>query len=79
MRIPRNFSGQTVARVLVRELQYSIVHQRGSTIVLETEKPAHQRIVIPDHKILRIGTLNAIVKAVAAHKQMAKDEVIGLF
>ena len=54
MRIPRNLSGQKVAQVLAKKLDYRVIHQRGSHIVLETEEPAHQRIAIPDHESLRI-------------------------
>ena len=79
MRIPRHLSGQAVTKVLVSRLEYRIVHQRGSHIVLETDEPAHQRIAIPDHKILRVGTLNSIIRAVANHKRVSKDEIIALF
>ena len=65
MKIPRNLSGRTVAEVLVNKLQYRIVHQRGSHIVLETETPAHQRIVIPDH--------------MASHKHVSRGEIVCLF
>jgi hypothetical protein len=41
---------------------------RNMHVVIETEDPYHHRIAIPDHKVLRIGTLNAIAKAVAQHK-----------
>ena len=79
MRIPRNLSGQKVAQVLVKELGYRVVHERGSHIVLETDKPAHQRIAIPDHRSLRIGTLNAIIRVVADHKNLSKADIIALF
>jgi len=78
MRIPRNLSGQTVAQVLVKNLEYRVIHQRGSHIVLETDEAAHQRIAIPEHRSLRIGTLNAIIRAVAAHKHVSKDEILTL-
>ena len=61
MKIPRDLSGRAVAQALVQSLEYPIVHERGSHIDLETETPRHQRIVIPDHKSLRIGMLNAII------------------
>jgi len=79
MKIPRNLSGREVVQVLVKKMQYNIVHQRGSHIVLETEIPSHQRIVIPDHKYIRIGTLNALINKVAKHKGIDKDELITLF
>ena len=79
MRIPRNLSGKTVTQVLAKRLEYRIIHQRGSHIVLETDEPAHQRIAIPDHNVLRIGTLNSIIRIVANHKRVSKDEIISLF
>lgn len=78
MKLPRDLSGRAVARVLEKSLGYRIVHERGSHIVLETESPAHHRIAIPDHRNLRIGTLNAIIKAIAAHKDLHKDDVIAI-
>jgi predicted RNA binding protein YcfA (HicA-like mRNA interferase family) len=48
----------------------------GSHIILQTQQPTPHRIAIPAHKSLRIGTLNAILAAVAAHKNAAKEEVL---
>jgi hypothetical protein len=44
--------------------------------VLQTEQPSHHRIAVPAHKSLRIGTLNAILKAVARHKNASRDEIL---
>ncbi len=33
-------------------------------------------LVIPDHNSLRVGTLNAIIKAVASHKCIDKNRVV---
>jgi predicted RNA binding protein YcfA (HicA-like mRNA interferase family) len=76
MRLPRNLSGRAVSRALVKNLEYRIVHERGSHIVLENESPTHQRIAIPDHSSLRVGTLNAIIKSIASHKGIDKNQVI---
>ncbi|MGA2379663.1 MAG: type II toxin-antitoxin system HicA family toxin [Spirochaetia bacterium] len=78
MKLPRDLSGREVAEALVRKLDYRVVHERGSHIVLQTDAPSHQRIAIPDHKNLRLGTLNAILKAVASQKHIEKDAVIAL-
>jgi len=43
---------------------------------LETEEPSHQRLVIPDHKTLRIGTLVAILRAVATHKGIERQAIL---
>ena len=76
MRLPRDLSGRAVARTLIKNLGYRIIHERGTHIVLETESPVHQRIAIPDNRSLRVGTLNAIIKAIASHKDIEKNEVI---
>jgi hypothetical protein len=52
------------------------VHQAGSHIILETSEPAHQRIAIPDHHPLRLGTFGGILRAVARHKGVARDAII---
>jgi predicted RNA binding protein YcfA (HicA-like mRNA interferase family) len=53
-----------------------LVHQVGSHLVLETETPGHQRIAIPAHETLRIGTLQAILRAIAAHKGVDRDDLL---
>jgi predicted RNA binding protein YcfA (HicA-like mRNA interferase family) len=79
MKLPRDLGGREVVDALVKKLDYHIVHERGSHIVLETDSPSHQRIVIPDHKNLRLGTLSAILRAVASHKHIGKEEIAALF
>jgi len=48
----------------------------GSHIALETETPTHQRIAVPDHKSINIGTLTSILRAVAAHKGVSRDDIL---
>jgi hypothetical protein len=43
---------------------------------LQTEIPQHHRISIPDHKPLRIGTLNAILRQVAAAKGVTRQDIL---
>lgn len=76
MRLPRNLSGKELAAILCRHWDYRIVHQVGSHIILQTEIPSHQRIPIPSHAFLRIGTLNAILRVVAIHKEVRKEEIL---
>jgi predicted RNA binding protein YcfA (HicA-like mRNA interferase family) len=57
-------------------LGYQQVHQVGSHIILQTRQPAPHRIAVPAHNSLRIGTLNAILTAVATHKNVAKAEIL---
>jgi predicted RNA binding protein YcfA (HicA-like mRNA interferase family) len=64
---PRCF-GQHLASVLCRGWQYRRVHQSGSYVIIETEEPSHQRVAVPNHHAIRVGTLNAILRAEATHK-----------
>ena len=73
MKLPRGLIGREVVDALVRRLDYRIVHERGGHVVLETDPPSHQRIVVPDHRSLWLGTLSAILRVVAAHKRIGKD------
>ena len=76
MKIPRDLSGYDLVQVLCREWGYRVVHQEGSHVVLETDDPAHQRLAVPAHKHLRLGTLNAILRAVANHKGVERTSII---
>lgn len=51
----------------------------GSHIILQTEDPNHHRIAVPAHKSLRIGTLNAILRAVAASKGVTREALLDSF
>ena len=76
MKLPRDLAGRALIRVLCREFDYKEVHQVGSHVVLETNDPSHHRIPVPDHKPLRIGTLNAILRAVARAKGIDKRDIL---
>jgi predicted RNA binding protein YcfA (HicA-like mRNA interferase family) len=76
MKTPRDLSGRELARVLCRLWEYREVAHRGSHIILQTELPTHQRIAVPDHKTLRVGTLNAILGLVAEHKGVSRNTLL---
>jgi predicted RNA binding protein YcfA (HicA-like mRNA interferase family) len=59
-----------------RDWDYRQVHQEGSHVILHTETPGHQRLSVPNHNPLRIGTLNAILRAVAAHKGVDRQTLL---
>jgi len=79
MKLPRNLSGASLIKILIKRFDYVQVHQVGSHVILETEDPSHQRIAIPDHKVLRVGTLNSIIASVAKHKQINKAAILEVF
>ena len=76
MKIPRGLSGKDLAALLCREWGYRIIHQQGSHIVMETETPTHHRAAVPAHRTLRVGTLNAILRAVARHKGIERQDLL---
>jgi len=75
MRIPRDVSGDDLARLLKR-YGYEITRQVGSHMRLTTEQEGEHHVTIPQHKALRVGTLNNILKDVAEHLKMGRDDLI---
>jgi predicted RNA binding protein YcfA (HicA-like mRNA interferase family) len=60
MRIPRDISGDELARLL-KHYGYEVTRQVGSHMRLTTEREGEHHITIPQHKTLRVGTLNNIL------------------
>jgi predicted RNA binding protein YcfA (HicA-like mRNA interferase family) len=76
MKLPRDLSGIELIKLLCKHHGYRQVNQEGSHVILETSFPRHHRLAIPDHHPLRLGTLNAILRAVAEVKGLAKEEIL---
>ena len=76
MKLPRDLSGENLIRHLCKRWGYTNVHQVGSHVILQTQQPTSHRIAVPAHNPLRIGTLNAILSAIAAHKNVTKAEIL---
>lgn len=76
MKLPRDLSGEQLIRVLCRRWDYRRSGQVGSHVALETDVPKHQRLIVPAHKNLRVGTLNSILRSVATHKGVSKNEIL---
>ncbi len=75
MKIPRDLGGDELARAL-RKYGYVITRQVGSHMRLTTEQRGEHHITIPRHDPLRLGTLNSILKDVAEHLGMSRDQLI---
>jgi len=76
VKLPRGLYGRELARILCARWAYRQVNQVGSHIILQTEIPQHHRLSVPDHKPLRIGTLNAILREVAAAKGVTREDIL---
>ena len=76
MKLPRDLSGIELADHLCALWDYARVHQVGSHMILQTLTPTPHRIAVPEHKALRIGTLNCILRAVALHKGVDRESIL---
>jgi len=75
MKLPRDLSGADLIKVLCRHFGYRKVNQESSHVILQTDTPQHHRLAIPDHNPLRLGTLNAILNAVARAEGVEKGDI----
>ncbi len=75
MKLPRDITGETLAIALNR-LGYETVRQTGSHIRLTTQREGEHHITIPNHSPLKTGTLNAILKSVASHLKISRDNLL---
>lgn len=76
MKAPRDIYGRELADHLIRRWGYIEERQTGSHIILRTAIPGAQTIPIPAHKPLRTGTFAAIVRMVAEHKNVSREDVL---
>jgi predicted RNA binding protein YcfA (HicA-like mRNA interferase family) len=74
MRLPRDLS----ATELIKTLQvygYEVTRRKASHVRITTHQQGEHHITIPDHDSLKIGTLSGILRAVADHFGITKDDV----
>ena len=76
MKLPRDRSGAELIKLVGRHFGCRRVNQEGSHVILETSDPRQHRISIPDHAPLRVGTLNAILRAIATAKGVEKEDIL---
>lgn len=77
MKLPRDLSGSELVNALAR-LGYEVNHQTGSHIRLTTQHNGEHHITVPAHDPIKIGTLNAILRDVAAHAGLTREELLAL-
>ena len=75
MRLPRDLSGEELARALVR-LGYAVTRQTGSHMRLTTQEKGEHHLTIPHAKSLRVGTLAAVLGDVAQHFGLSRQELM---
>ena len=76
MRLPRDLSGTDLAKALGR-IGYSVSRQTGSPMRLtSTASGGEHPITIPNHDPLKVGTLSAILRDVADHHRVSRDDLV---
>lgn len=60
-KLPVDLSGQDLRKALERS-GFVVTRQRGSHMIMRRDHP-RARVVVPDHKAIRAGTLSQILKA----------------
>lgn len=75
MKLPRDLTGRELLRALTT-YGYAITGQTGSHIRATTMQGGEHHITVPDHRVLRIGTLAAILGDVSAHLGLPREEVV---
>ena len=71
MKLPTDLSGQELRRALER-IGFIYQRQKGSHMILRRDDP-HSRVVIPDHKTLRPGTLRQILHEAGISIEQLKE------
>lgn len=75
MKLPRDLSSDELVKALAR-LEYIVDHQTGSHIRLTTQRNGEHHVTIPAHDPIKIGTLSAILRDVATHASLSREELL---
>lgn len=75
MKTPRDLYGQDLVKRLTR-YGYAVMHQSGSHIIIRTRQNGEHSVSVPNHKPLKVGTLNAILADIADHLGLDKADVL---
>ena len=75
MRLPRDLTGTELARRLGR-VGYTVTRQTGSHMRLTCALQGEHHVTVPRHDPLRLGTLAAILDAVAAHRGVSREALL---
>lgn len=75
MRIPKDITGAELIKLL-KPFGYETVRQSGSHIRIKTTQNGDHSETIPNHSPLKIGTLNNILKNIALHFDISKEDLI---
>lgn len=75
MKLPRDISGRELISLL-KPLGYVQTHHAGSHIRLTTSRGSEHHLTVPDHSPVKPGTLNSILRDIAVHHGISRDELL---
>jgi predicted RNA binding protein YcfA (HicA-like mRNA interferase family) len=74
MKLPRDLDADQLAQALT-QFGYRTIRQTGSHLRLTTSENGEHHITIPNHSPLKVGTLSAILRDVADHLELTREEL----
>jgi predicted RNA binding protein YcfA (HicA-like mRNA interferase family) len=77
MKLPRDVSGAQLIKAL-RVLGYEVTRQRGSHLRVTTQRDGEHHEAIPNHDPLKPGLLSSILKSVAVHHRLSREDLVRL-
>ncbi|MEL6603164.1 MAG: type II toxin-antitoxin system HicA family toxin [Cyanobacteria bacterium J06614_10] len=75
MRVPRDLSSGDLITSPAR-LDYEVVRQTGSHIRVRTQRNGQHNITIPAHDPIKLVKLTAILRDVATHFQVTRNQLM---
>jgi predicted RNA binding protein YcfA (HicA-like mRNA interferase family) len=75
VKIPRDVAASELIKAL-RVLDYAVTRQKGSHIRITTNRDGQNHEVIPNHSPIKVGTVQGILKRIAAHHHLTVTELL---
>jgi len=75
VKLPRDLSGERLVKIL-EKLGYIVVRSSGSHVRMAIQHPSPHAVTIPLHKVLKAGTLNAILAEVSRHLNIDRESIL---
>ncbi len=75
MKLPRDLSGEDVARGLER-VGYVVTRRKSSHIRLTTQRDGEHHVTVPDHDPLKVGTLAAVLADVGEYLRLDREALL---
>ncbi len=72
---PRGISGKELIKALSL-LGYEPIRQKGSHVRMRTVEHGEHFVTVPQHNAIPVGTINSILREIAEHFDMPKEELL---